>query len=120
MSKVYQCITGNWLHNSKKIFDNIQDAKDHIKKILDMKPGWVSNYEALSSVRITMIDTKELPEYRKIFKEFAEIRPPKMPQINRIRVKAIDLALNQIEESKATRAKGRPKKSIVEPVIGPN
>jgi hypothetical protein len=119
MSKVYQCITGNWLHNSKKIFDNIQDAKDHIKMILDMKPEWVSNYEALSSVRITMIDTKELPEYRKIFKEFAGIKPPKTPQINRIRANATNLASDQVDEPRATRAKGRPKKSIVEPVIEP-
>ena len=80
MARVYQVITGNWLHRSKRIFESIEESIGHIKKIVDMKADWVSHSQALMSYHITTIDTDELPEYRKIFKEHAEIRPPDAPR----------------------------------------
>ena len=100
MARVYQVITGNWLHRSKKIFNSIEDCMAHIKKIVDMKKVWVTYYQAHSSYHITMIDTDEMPQYKKIFKEHAEIRPPSWEKPEQ---KPIEMAEMTIEAPKRRR-----------------
>lgn len=103
MAKIYQCITGNWLPNSKKIFKTYDECKEHIKKIEEMKESWISAYQVLSSIRVTMIDTEEFPEYKKIFKEYAEIRPLKKRRTSVSPKKGPGRPPNQKTEDKATK-----------------
>ena len=81
MTKAYQCVTGNWLPHTKRIFWTFDECKEHIKKILDMKESWVSERQALHSVRVYIIDRRKLPQYREIFKEYPEIRLLKTDRI---------------------------------------
>ena len=77
---MYQVITGNWLHRSKRIFSTMEECILHIKKIIDMKPFWISYCQTHESYYITEINTDLLPEYRKIFKEKAGIQDPDGPR----------------------------------------
>jgi hypothetical protein len=77
MTNVYQVTTGNWLPSSKKIFNTIEECQEHIKKIIALKLDWINDTHINESCRITMINTKDLPEYRKIFKESDKIKEPK-------------------------------------------
>lgn len=89
MPFVYQAITCNYLHASKKIFKTIEEAINHIKSIIDIKEDWVKNEQVHKSYIITKIDTKELPEYSRIFKETAAILPPEPPSSNDLGIKRI-------------------------------
>ena len=80
MTNVYHCVTGNWLHSSKRLFMSFDEVKRHIDYILALKPDWIDEYEILSSIRITMIDSDELPNYEKIFLTTSDIKAPKPRQ----------------------------------------
>jgi hypothetical protein len=110
MAKVYQVITGNWLPGSKQMFDTIEKARAHVKKVMDMKDEMVSHSEALSSVRITMIDTKEFPEYKRIFKEFAGIKPEKWRKKPKIDAEASNKPVDQLSKPEVITTAVKPNK----------
>lgn len=78
-----------------------------------MKEPWVSEEQAHSSIRVTMINTKELPEYKKIFKEFDGILPMERLENEGKRRNASKKTLNQKTESMDTDTPVPPKKTII-------
>lgn len=109
MPIIYQVTTGNWLHRSKKIYETVEECYAHIRKIEEMKEDWVTNDQSLASRRIIMIDTDELPEYQKIFKEKLlknSDEPEILPPVNLPEPK------EPTEKEIPVKPPGRPKKRL--------
>lgn len=79
MPIIYHCRTGNYLHKTKKIFEDFQKCMEHIKEIVDMRPRWITQSQINGSITVTKIDTEVLPEYERIFKISECILPPSEP-----------------------------------------
>ncbi len=79
MPIIYHCKTGNYLHKTKRIFDNLKDCMAHIHHIVKIRPKWISKVQINSSIYVTKIDSDELPEYERIFKENAYMSSPNGP-----------------------------------------
>lgn len=57
---MYHVITGNYLPRSKKLFENEEDAIEHIKKIIEQKDDWVTKEQIHMSYQVLEIDEVEL------------------------------------------------------------
>lgn len=119
MAKVYQCITGNWLCGSKRLFNSYNECKNHIKRIIDMKESWVTQEQIESSIRVIMIETEIVPEYRKIFKEFKEIFPMTKLSKEEMAKNRFKINFNQKSEEKKEITPPEPKKTIIRHVKKP-
>lgn len=79
MPIVYHCRTGNYLHKTKRVFEDMQECLAHINHIVRIRPKWISNSQINASIYVTKIDSDTLPEYEKIFKENTFLFNPPAP-----------------------------------------
>jgi hypothetical protein len=82
--KLYQVITGNYLNNTKRIFQRESAACRHIREIIKRKPKWVSLEDVNNSYRVTIIDTAECPQWDSVFKVSDKEAPPEAPKKNEL------------------------------------
>jgi len=54
----YRAITCNFLPGTSKYYDTLDEAVDHIKKIIDEKEPWVTNEQIHISYRVDRIDER--------------------------------------------------------------
>jgi len=71
--------TSNYLPASKKLCRTMGEAIVWIEKVAAMKKNWVTDGYLHRSYHITKIDSKELPEFRKIFMENVKMTEPEEP-----------------------------------------
>jgi hypothetical protein len=74
MKYIYHCCTGNYLHNTKRFFEKIEECFLHIKEIIELSSEKLEDCQIHSSYKIIKIDTDILPEYEKIFRIFDGIK----------------------------------------------
>jgi hypothetical protein len=77
---MYQAVTGNFLPRSKRYFDTVEEATNHIKKMIDEKEDWVKPEQVHISYRVYKIDERILKDKDaktliKMFPEHDEIFP---------------------------------------------
>jgi hypothetical protein len=89
MPEICFCITGNYLHHTKRYFETEEEAIKHILEIIKMKEDWVTLEQAHKSYQIIKIDTTKCPSYKKLFKKSENIRKPK-PQTKKEKTASLE------------------------------
>ena len=82
--KLYQAITGNYLNNTKRIFQHESNACKHIANIIKRRPKWATYADVQISYRITIIETADCPNWTSIYKMSDKETPPKPPMKNEL------------------------------------
>jgi len=79
MPIIYHCRTGNYLHKTKRIFDDYEKCLEFVKEIVYIRPPWTTQSQINASITVTKIDTEVLPEYERMFKVNDFMIPPSEP-----------------------------------------